>query len=140
MKKTFPLKASGQADDRVVESIKHEVRKYVKRERRKPVTTGVDFWDFNCRVGHDQLPPGETHISAVTDAIDAAAKTEGVTSVYVEILAKPGVRTPKPKPVDPAAIAADTVGETPAGEVLTAKSPGESGYIAPSEATDENQI
>ena len=51
MKKTFPLKDPAKADARVLEAIKQDVRKYVKRERRKALPTGVDFWDFNCQLG-----------------------------------------------------------------------------------------
>jgi hypothetical protein len=96
MKKTFQLKAPGKEDQRVVEAIKNEVRKYVKRERRKTLPEGVDFWDFDCRVGQDKAEPVIKHLAEVAGAIDAAALTEGATEVYVEILAKPGHRTKKP--------------------------------------------
>jgi len=96
MKKSFPLHQPGLADARVLEAIKQDVRKYVKRERRKPLTTGVDFWDFDCQVGLDQAPPSPKHWEEVIPAIEAAAKVAGTASVYVEILAKPGHRTKKP--------------------------------------------
>jgi Family of unknown function (DUF6172) len=96
MKKTFPLQQPGQADARVLEAIKQDVRRYVKRERRKPRSTGVDFWDFDCRVGVNQAPPTPKHLAEVIPAIEAAAKAEGTLSVFVEILAKPGHRTKKP--------------------------------------------
>lgn len=95
MKKTFQLHAPGKDDPRVVESIKNDVRKYVKRERRKPLTTGVDFWDFDCRVGPDLATAASKHLAEVAPAIDAVVKIEGATTVYVEILAKPGHRTKK---------------------------------------------
>jgi hypothetical protein len=94
MKKTFPLRVPGKEDQRVVEAIKNEVRKYVKRERRKALPAGVDFWDFACKVGQDQLPPASRHMAEVTGAIEAAAKNGG-TTVYVEILSTPGHRTKK---------------------------------------------
>ena len=34
MKKTFPLKAEGKNPERLLEATKHEIRKYIKRERR----------------------------------------------------------------------------------------------------------
>ena len=46
MKKTFPLHVPGKEDPRVVEAIKVTLTKYVKRERRKKLPEGVDFWDF----------------------------------------------------------------------------------------------
>ena len=94
MKKTFPLQVPGHADQRVLEAIKGDVRKYLKREKRKPLTDGVDFWDFACKVGADKAEPEARHQVEVVPAIDAAAKA-GATTVYVEILAIPGHRMKK---------------------------------------------
>ena len=95
MKKTFPLQAPGKPDERVLEAIKNDVRKYVKRERRKALPAGVDFWDFDCRVGPDLAGAEGKHLAEVTAALDAWATVEGATTVYVEILAKPGHRAKK---------------------------------------------
>ena len=105
MKKTFPFQISGQADQRVLEGIKNDVRKYIKREQSKALPEGVDFWDFACKIGADQAEPEAKHPAEVIPAIDAIAKT-GATTVYVEILAIPGHRTKKP--VEPTA---ETEGE-----------------------------
>ncbi len=105
MKKTFPLQLPGKADARVLEAIKQDIRKYVKRERRKPLTAGVDFWDFDCQVGVDQGAPVPRHLAEVIPAIEAAVKTEGTTTVYVEILSKPGHRTKKPTAPNPTEMA-----------------------------------
>ena len=94
MKKTFPLTAPGHNAPRVVEAIKSDVRKYLKRERRKPLTEGVDFWDFSCRVGQGESAPESKHVEEIIPAIDAAAAAE-CGSVYIEILAVPGHRMPK---------------------------------------------
>ena len=94
MKKTFQLHATGKDDARVVEAVKNDVRKYVKRERRKALPAGVDFWDFDCRVGADKAEPATRHLAEMAPAIDQAAK-DGATEVYVEILAKPGHRAKK---------------------------------------------
>ena len=37
MKKNFPLQAEGKHPDRVLEAVKHEIRKYFKRERNRDV-------------------------------------------------------------------------------------------------------
>lgn len=105
MKKTFPLQLPGKADARVLEAIKQDIRKYVKRERRKPLATGVDFWDFDCKVGVDQAASAIKHLAEVVPAIEAAVKTEGATTVYVEILSKPGHRTKKPTTASPTEVA-----------------------------------
>lgn len=99
MKKTFPLHAPGKADARVVDAIKADIRRYVKRERRKPLPAGTDFWDVDCAVGLDRASAVPKLLAEVSQAIDAVVST-GAESVYVEILAKPGVRT-APKPLTP---------------------------------------
>ena len=91
MKKSFPLQVSGHQPPRVVESIKNDVRKYLKRERRKPLPEGVDFWDFDCRVGHGEGEPETKHVEEIVSAINQAAAKD-CASVYIEILAKPGHR------------------------------------------------
>lgn len=94
MKKSFPMEKEGLKPPRVVEAIKHEVRKYLKRERRKALPEGVDYWDFDCRVGAEEPVAKGVHVEEVVGAVDTAAK-EGWEKVYVEILAKPGVRKGK---------------------------------------------
>ena len=51
MKKTFLLQVEGKNPDRILEAVKHEVRKYVRREGRKTLPEGFDYWDFDCKVG-----------------------------------------------------------------------------------------
>ncbi len=105
MKKNFPLQADGKHPDRVLEAVKHEVRKYFKRERNRPVPAGADFWDFDCKVGLSAETAQVVRVSGVIEAVDAAAKT-GATSVYVEILSKHGLRVLK-APNDPQDTPAD---------------------------------
>jgi hypothetical protein len=91
MKKTFPLTSPKHQPARVVEQIKSDVRKYLKRERKKALPEGVDFWDFNCKLGQGEADPETKHVEEIIPAIDEAAATE-CGSVYIEILAKPGHR------------------------------------------------
>ena len=51
MQKTFQLIHPKIKYPRMIEAVKHEVRKYLKRNRRKELPEGVDFWDFNCKYG-----------------------------------------------------------------------------------------
>ena len=95
MRKNFPLHIDGRHPDRVLDAVKHEVRKYLKRERRRDLPEGIDFWDFDCKCGLQAADAEVVHLSALIAAIDALAKAQA-TSVYVEILAKHGKRTPKP--------------------------------------------
>ncbi|MDD5334029.1 MAG: DUF6172 family protein [Rhodoferax sp.] len=91
MKKTFLLNIEGKHPDRVLEAVKHEIRKYVKRERRKPLPEGVDYWDFDCKFGHSAEAASVVHFATLTALIDAAAK-EGAASFYLELVAKGGQR------------------------------------------------
>ena len=53
MKKTFKLTHEKIKPARLVEKFKYEVKKYVKRERRRSLPKTMDYWDFNCRYGAD---------------------------------------------------------------------------------------
>jgi polyphosphate kinase 2 (PPK2 family) len=99
MKKNFPLQAEGKHPDRVLEAVKHDIRKYFKRERHRDLPKGVDFWDFDCQVGLTAESAEVVRVSAVIEAVDAAAKT-GAASVYVEILSKHGKRVLKAQEPD----------------------------------------
>ena len=80
----------------MVDAIKSELRKYLKRERKKKLPEGVDFWDFDCKVGENAEVATELHVAEINEAIDHAL-AEDWDGVYFEILAKPGIRTHKPK-------------------------------------------
>lgn len=94
MKKLFPLTSPLHQPARVVEQIKADIRKYLKRERKKKLTDGVDFWDFDCKIGQGEATPEIKHVEEIIPAIDQAAAAE-CGFVYIEILAKPGHRTSK---------------------------------------------
>jgi len=95
MRKTFSLTHEKIKTPRLIDSIKHEVKKYLKRERNKKLPEGVDFWDFDCKYGHDQDKAEVIHVSELNKNIDDAAQFE-LSSFYLEILVKPGYRTHKP--------------------------------------------
>lgn len=94
MKKNYPLSVDGKHPERVLEAVKHDIRKYFKRERARVLPKGVDFWDFDCKVGLTADSAEVVRVGALIEAVDAAAKTEAA-SVYVEILSKHGVRVLK---------------------------------------------
>ena len=95
MKKTYRLQAEGKHPDRILDAVKHDIRKYFKRERSRPVPAGTDFWDFDCKVGSGPDTAEVVRVGAVIDAVGAAAQA-GASAVYVEILSKRGVRVPAP--------------------------------------------
>jgi hypothetical protein len=91
MKKSFPLHTANHADPRVVEAIKHQVRKYVQRERRKVLPADFDQWDFECKAGKDAASAETCALDSIGSAIDAVAQS-GAEFVYVEVMARPGKR------------------------------------------------
>lgn len=93
MKKTFPLQAPGKDDARVRDKIRHEVNKYVRRERNKPLPEGFTWWSFACRVGPSAEQATARALDAVASAIDTVA-LEGATTVYIEIVVSPSQRPP----------------------------------------------
>lgn len=95
MRKTFQLHAEGKNPDRLLEAVKHEIRKYIKRERRRDLPEGAHYWDFDCRFGRTQDAAEVVHLSALTERINAVA-AEGGPQFYVEILAKPAQRRARP--------------------------------------------
>ena len=94
MKKCFPLSHPKIHPDRLIDSIRAEVNKYLKRERNKKLPEGFDFWDFDCRVGTSPESALSIHVSALSKAVGETKGTSG-DSCYVEILAKPKKRIKK---------------------------------------------
>jgi hypothetical protein len=94
MRKTYPLSIEGRHPDRVLEAVKHDVRKYLKRERRRDLPEGVDYWDFDCKVGDSKENAAVVHLSALVSGIDQVAQSQAA-QVYVEVLATHGKRKPR---------------------------------------------
>lgn len=97
MRKNYPLHIEGRHPDRVLDAIKHDVRKYLKRERRRELPEGVDYWDFDCKVGDSKDSAAVVHLSALISSIDAVAQAKAA-QVYVEVLATHGKRQARPVP------------------------------------------
>jgi hypothetical protein len=96
MKKTFQMSHPKIKLPRLVEAIKYEVKKYIQRERRKPLSHGVDFLDFDCRFGVDEATCEVIHVAEINKYISQAEERQ-LESFYLEILAKPGHRSKKPR-------------------------------------------
>lgn len=94
MKKTFKLNIEGKNRDRVLDAARHEIHKYVKRQRRVPLPAGTDYWDFDCRFGTSAENAEVVHLATITSLIDAVASGGG-DAFYLELLAKSGYRQAK---------------------------------------------
>ena len=67
----------------------------MKRERRRELPAGADYWDFDCRFGAQQASAQAAHLATLIGLIDGVAK-EGGSQFYIEILAKPAQRKGRP--------------------------------------------
>ncbi len=92
MRKTFVLTHEKIKLARMVDAAKHDVKKYLKRERNKKLPEGADFWDFDCRFGLTQAQARPISLSQINKSIDEAEALQ-VESFYLEILARPGHRS-----------------------------------------------
>ena len=96
MKKTYTLHIEGKNRDRLLDASKHDIRKYVKRERAKALPEAVDFWDFDCKAGVSEATAAPVHFAEIMGAVDALVK-DGADQFYVEITSKPGHRVARPE-------------------------------------------
>jgi hypothetical protein len=94
MKKTFKLNIQDKDPDQLLEKIKQEIRKYVKRERRKQLPPVADFWLFDCKFGITESEAAEIKLRDLFANMDQSV-AQGADSFYVEILAKPGLKKPR---------------------------------------------
>lgn len=94
MKKTFKVTHPKIKKDRLIEAVRHDVKKYIKRERNKKLPDDVDFWDFDCKFGNTEEEAKVIHLSEINKYIDQAEQQQ-LDSFYLEILAKPGHRMKK---------------------------------------------
>jgi hypothetical protein len=84
MKKTFKLEHPKIKVPRVVDSIKHDIRKFLKKERQKALPEGTSHWGFDCKLGQSEEVAEEVHLSVLTKGIDALV-AENIMTIYVEL-------------------------------------------------------
>ena len=94
MRKTFPLKPEGKHPDRHLEAVKHEIRKYIQREKRRDLPADTDYWAFDCRFGAEAESAETIHVEEITKSIDTVVESGGA-QFYIEILAKAAKRGPR---------------------------------------------
>ena len=94
MKKIFKLIVENKKPERQLESVKNEVRKYMKRERKKKLPEDTKYWEFECRFGKDDASASEVRTSELTNKLDLAS-TEKWEACYIEIVAKAVKVAPK---------------------------------------------
>ena len=94
MNKTYKLIDEKRDKERVVDAIKHEVRKYIKREKNKVLPEGVDFWNLECKISKDKDALAFVEFPSLIKMIDTLVE-EKAESLNIEILSFEGIRKPK---------------------------------------------
>ena len=94
MNKTFKLIEEKRDKARVVEAVKYEIRKYIKREKNKPLPEGVDFWKLECKISKDSNELAFVEFQNLINTIDILVSKEA-EMLNIEILSFEGIRKPK---------------------------------------------
>jgi len=93
VKKVFTLTDPKKHADRVLEAVKHDIRKYVKREKRKELAEPEStYWDFDCKIGVTAEEAEGIVYQELLKALESI-QAAGAEQVYIEILVK---AVPKP--------------------------------------------
>ncbi|KKO45597.1 hypothetical protein WG68_09430 [Arsukibacterium ikkense] len=95
MKKTIALTHPKLQPARWVDAVKYDIKKYLNRERRKPLPEGKDYWSFDCRFGAAPEVAETIFTSDINKHIDAAV-TQELPAFYIEILARACNHQPRP--------------------------------------------
>ena len=87
MKKVFQIDVSNKTRERQIDSIKNEIRKYIKREKSKKLPEGFNAWFFDCKFGQTKEDAKVINFVDVIKSVDLA-QSENYESFYIEIIAK----------------------------------------------------
>ncbi|WP_231872076.1 DUF6172 family protein, partial [Oleiphilus sp. HI0128] len=87
MKKTYQLAHPKIKVPRVVDSVKHDIRKFLKKERKKPLPSGTKYWGFDCKFGQSEEAAVEIQLPSLMSHIDELV-ANNIMTIYVEITAK----------------------------------------------------
>jgi len=91
VKKVFKLQVENRNTERQLEAVKNEIRKYMKRERKKKLPEDAVFWDFDCRFGENSETAKTVTAAEIITALDKAL-ADNASECYVEILAKASMK------------------------------------------------
>jgi hypothetical protein len=96
MKKTFKLKVENKTIERQADSIRAEVKKYLKRERNKKLPEKFDNWAFDCKIGESAQKNHNIKAENISKGIENFVKAQA-EEFYLEILVRAEVKPNKPK-------------------------------------------
>ena len=88
MKKVFKIEQERIKPDRAVDAIKNELRKYVKREKKKDLPNKkMMYWDFDCKFGKSADLAKECSFEEILTQLNSVV-ADGWSECYVEVIAK----------------------------------------------------
>lgn len=99
MKRTFSLVHPKIKPARLIDSARHEIKKYVKKERNMPTGRDIPFWDFDVKFGEDEESSVGISFKELNQYMDKAAEA-GAEQFYVEIVKVAGVIVEPEAPED----------------------------------------
>ena len=91
MKKVFKLQQENKNPERQLDAVKNEIRKYMKRERKKKLPEDAIFWDFDCRFGESSEAAEAISASEIITALNKAHEAAW-SECYIEIIAKASMK------------------------------------------------
>ncbi len=101
MRKRFALRDTKKAPERVLEAIKNDIRKYIKREKRKPLPENTNFWRVDCRFAKNENELEDIKFEDIMKNINEAS-AQNCESFMIELIAtaiqkeqKTEIETPK---------------------------------------------
>lgn len=89
MNKSFRLISENKKPERQVEAVKHEIKKYIARERRKDLPEGTTQWNFDCQIGESSDRLTAIKISEINSRIDGMV-SEGKEEFYLHLKSTAG--------------------------------------------------
>jgi len=88
MKKLFKIKQEKLKPDRAVDAIKNELRKYIKREKKKDLPNKKSmYWDFDCKFGKSEEFAIDCDFDHIITELSNVVLA-GWDECYIEIIAK----------------------------------------------------
>ncbi len=94
MKKRFALTDTKKAPERVLEAIKNDIRKYIKREKRKPLPLDTNFWRIDCKFAKNDNELEAIKFEDIMKNINEASN-EACESFMIELVATAVQKEPK---------------------------------------------
>ena len=88
MKKTFKIEQDKLKPERAVDAIKNELRKYVKREKKKDLPNKKTmYWDFDCKFGKSAEFAKDCNFDYIFTELSGVVNA-GWSECYIEVIAK----------------------------------------------------